>query len=264
MLKTTCPTSFLAVIPVLLAAGLFLGGCTATRELEARLAEMELQNKALREENRRLVETLDERKNTAARLQLELVRKQVEIGRSHSPSTGSTSRESAALQDRVPPPNSKAEAVICLAEAESEVGSTKESALFDKVSPDWAPIDGLLADSREALTQDRYDQACVLAYQALHATRERQLQSVRDRTVKASIYTDFVEPIPLHTLKPANLRSRASSTSSILDTLAAGTKVLATGYRGRWIKVTTDRDRQGWVYYTLLEVMAPDSEDHQH
>lgn len=262
MLNTTGHSPLLRTFAALLATGQFLGGCAATRQMEERLAASETRNEALQEENRRLVNAVNEQKSAAARLQLELVRAQAETGAPQTVDPGASTREPATAQGRVPPPNSKAEAVICLAEAQGEISSAQEAAgpgtaSADTVSPDWSVIDGLLADSRKALAEDRYDQACALAFQALHATREAQLRAVTKKVAKARSYADFAQPMPLVTRKPANLRGRASTGSRIQETLAAGTKVLATGYRGGWIKVISEKGQVGWVYYSLLEVKAP-------
>ncbi len=258
MLNTIGHSPLIRTVISLLAVSQVLCGCAATRKLEGRLAESEAQNRALQEENRRLASALNEQKNTAARLQMELVRTRVSTDGAHDESRGATVRESLTVQDRIPPPNSKAEAVICLAEAEGEINSTKESAVSDMASPHWSAIDGLLADSRKALAEARYDQACSLAFQALHVTREAQLQAITKKVTKTHPYADFAEPMSLITLKKANLRGRASSSGRIQDTLSAGTEVLATGYRGRWIKVISEKGQVGWVHYSLLEVLTPD------
>ena len=115
MLNTTGHSPLLRTFAALLATGQFLGGCAATRQLEERLAASEARNMALQEENRRLVTALNEQKNTAARLQLELVRAQAETSAPQTVDPGASTREPATPQGRLPPPNSKAEAVICLA-----------------------------------------------------------------------------------------------------------------------------------------------------
>jgi len=236
---------------ILLSSLLF--GCAATRETKRQLAAMTTQNQALQEKNRKLADQLAEQRQTTARLQLEMVEKQAEIDKA-GVVRKEIRRNVEFPRPRVMTAGSRAEAATCLAEVEIETNATSEASLTDEGKKKFSRVEDLLEQSRSALDQERYDGACALAYQALALIDEIQLQSAPVRKVKASAYTDFLEPLQLQTVKKSNIRSRPSIYSSILETLAAGATISAHGFRGNWVKVTTASAKTGWIYYPLLAV----------
>ena len=261
----TQTTSSSALSLLQFAAVLFLTsllfGCASTRESERKLAELSLENSILQEKNQRLAGELIEQKNIAARLQMALVEKQVEINTAKTAQKSIPTQETKHLQGRLPPPNSKAEAVTCLAEVETEINTVRESSVTVKELQDFSQVDDLLARSRESLSQGSYDEACILAYQALNEVHETRLKTVLAKRETPSIYTDFVGPLQLRTVKRCNIRSRPSIGSKILETLECDTTVNAIGHRGNWIKVTTGNAAAGWIYYNLLTAPAAEFYD---
>jgi hypothetical protein len=236
---------------ILLSSLLF--GCTATREMERQLAAMTTHNQKLQEENRKLADELAEQKQTAARLQLDMVEKQIEIDKAWVVRE-KIRHEVESPRTRIMTAGSRAEAVTCLAEVEIEANATSRAALTDEGKKKISRVEDLLGQSRAALDQDQYDGACALAYQALALIDEIQYQSAPVRKAKGSAYTDFLEPLQLQTVKKSNVRSRPSIYSSILETLVAGATITAHGFRGNWVKVTTASEKTGWIYYPLLAV----------
>ena len=236
---------------VILTSLLF--GCASTKEAERRLAEIYSQNQLLRNTNEQLTVKLAEQKTATARLQMELVERQVEIGKAKAVQEAPPS-EPEHIRGRMPPPNSKAEAVTCLAEIETEINAAKKPATANEDPKAFSRTDGLLTQSKSALARDSYDEACSLAYQALAAIREIRLKTLLSTRVRTSTYADFIEPLQLQAVKRCNIRKRPSTKSKVLETLAADSTITAVGYRGNWIKVTTDRGQTGWIYYTMLNV----------
>lgn len=234
-------------------------GCAATKEAERRLAAISSQNQILKKENEQLATALAEQKTATAKLQMELVERQIEIGKAKA-AQETTPVEPEHLRGRVPPPNSKAEAVTCLAEVETEINAAKAPVAADEDPRIFSQADDLLAASKSALTRDSYDEACSLAYQALASIREIRLKTVLNQRVKTSLYADFIEPLQLQTVKRCNVRKRPGTQSKILTTLAAESTVTAAGFRGNWIKVTIDSGQPGWIYYTLLTVPVSEGE----
>lgn len=261
----TQTTSSSALSLLQFAAVLFLTsllfGCASTRESERKLGELSFENSILQEKNQRLAGELLEQKNTVARLQMALVEKQVEINTAKYAQKSSPSEGTKHLQGRLPPPNSKAEAVTCLAEIETEINTARESSASGKEPQDFSQVDDLLARGRDSLAQGSYDEACILAYQALNEVHESRLKNVLAKRGAPSIYTDFVEPLQLRTVKRCNIRSRPSIGSKILETLESDTTVKAIGYRGNWIKVSTGNAVAGWVFYNLLTAPAAEFYD---
>jgi hypothetical protein len=252
--KSLSPSaSFVRVAAVLLLNSI-LFGCATSKESEKRLAEVSLENTILHEKNQQLSGELTEHKKIAARLQMALVEKQVEINAAKSVMERSPDRGTEHVQVRVPPPNSKAEAVICLAEVETEINAVRESSAAGKQSQDFSKVDDLLARSRDILAQENYDEACILANQALSEARTTRTPPAQAKRVTPIIYTDFIQPLQLLTKKSCHIRMSPKIGSRILETLASDTPVKAIGYQGNWIKVTTNNEASGWIYYNLLTV----------
>ena len=244
-----------ARISTLILLSSLLFGCTATRELECRLAEMTTHNQELQEKNRQLAVDLAEHKRTCARLQLELVERQAEIDKAGAVRE-KIERKVESPRARILTAGSRAEAVTCLAEVEIEANATDKSSLTDTGRKNIAQVGDLLDQGRAALDQDRYDRACALAYQALALIDELRFQSAPVHRAKASAFTDFLAPVQLQTVKKSNIRSRPSIYSRILETLAAGSAITGHGFRGGWVKVTTASGKTGWIHYPLLAVSA--------
>lgn len=246
---------FRQVAAVLFLTSILLG-CASTKESEIKLAELSLENRILQEKNQRLSGELIEHKNITARLQMALVEKQVAINTANSALEKSPSQAMKPLQGRVPPPNSKAEAVICLAEVETEINTVRESSATSKEPQDFSHVDNLLTRSRDILAEGNYHETCILAYQALSEVNKTQLNTPQTKRGTPSIYTDFIEPLQLMTKKCSNIREFPNISSKILEILASKTMVKALGYRGNWIKVALENEASGWIYYKLLTIPA--------
>ncbi|KGO35198.1 MAG: SH3 domain-containing protein [Desulfoprunum sp.] len=246
-------------ISILILLSLLLFGCTATRDMKRQLAAMTTHNQELQEQNRKLTDELAEQKQTAARLQLEMVEKQVEIDKAWV--VRKKIRDEVEFpRTRVMTAGSRAEAATCLAEVEIEANATSKASLTDEGKKKFSRVEELLEQSRAALDQERYDGACALAYQALALIDEIQFQSAPVRKAKASAYAEFLEPLQLRTVKKSNVRSRPSIYSAIMETLAAESTITAHGFRGNWVKVTTASEKTGWIYYPLLAVPSSGEE----
>jgi hypothetical protein len=238
-----------------------LPGCADIGKMKRQIAQLTAENRSLQDSHLRLTSELTEQKNTAARLQMDLVGKQAELDRlcrRHENVVPATEPEFP--QGRIPPPNSKAEAVSCLAEAEIEISSIAKPGTEGGKPPDFSQVNDLLVQSRSALDRNDYQDACSLATRALSLGRKLHLQSTLVATAKTSVYASFLEPLNLQTVKRSNLRARPGTRNKILTTLDAGSPVNASGYQGNWIRVTTGSGQTGWIHHTLLTV--PPSGDH--
>lgn len=254
------PHSLASVIAAL-ALGVLLPGCADIGRMERQIARLTEENRSLQESRQRLSSELTEQKNAAARLQMALVEKQAEFDRlSRQREVTSSAAEPEFPQGRIPPPNSKAEAISCLAEAEIEINSIAKPGPEGRKPPDFSQVHDLLGQSRAALDRNDYQDACSLATRALSLGRKLHLQSTLAATTKASPYASFLEPLQLQTVKRCNLRARPGTGSRVLATLDAGAPVNASGYRGNWIRVTAGSGRAGWIHHTLLTV--PPSGNH--
>lgn len=68
----------------------------------------------------------------------------------------------------------------------------------------------------------------------------------------------FNTPIMLQTITDANLRREPGKHTMIIDVLQQGTVLTANAYQGNWLMVQTDKNTQGWVFNTLVEIMEID------
>lgn len=252
---------FLACGIAAMAFGALLPGCADIGKMKRQIAELTVENRSLQESRQRLSSELTEQKDTAARLQMQLVEKQAEFDRlSRRQEVIVPATEPEFPQGRIPPPNSKAEAVSCLAEAEIEINSIAKPGAEGGKPPDFSEVTDLLSQSRSALDRNDFQDACSLATRALSLGRKLHLQSALVTTTKISPYASFLEPLQLQTVKRSNLRARPGTRSRILTTLDTGAPVNASGYRGNWIRVTAGNGQAGWIHHSLLTV--PPSGNH--
>ncbi|OQX08931.1 MAG: hypothetical protein BWK76_22930 [Desulfobulbaceae bacterium A2] len=217
-----------------------------------RAETLQRQNDALLERTSLLEAQLAENKAVAARLQMELVEKQLRIARLKSAQEGLT-QEVAQPPVRFSVPSTKVEAVTFLAEVSTEIATVRET-LHDEGGQLVSRVERLLADSRTELEQGNYDPACSLAAQALELVRTQRLKNALQRKEQVGVYADFIMPLRLELAKRSNFRKKPSLRGEILDTLDQGTLVTAGGYQGSWIKVGTADGRNGWVYSALLAI----------
>lgn len=256
MLHTSPPGRALLRITALLLLSGLLFGCASTREAERRITELSSQNSALQQKNQQLSRELAKQKTMAARLQMQLIETQVDFDRKKTEQE-ITPKEPESVRSRILPASSKAEAVTCLAEAETEINASIGPDNTDEEKEAFNRAKSLLEQSRSALARNSYDETCALAYQGLAAIREVRLKTALSTRVSANTYADFIEPLQLQALKRSNIRKRPGTQSKILKTIAAGSTVTAVGFQGNWIKVRTGYKQTGWIYYTLLTAPAP-------
>lgn len=237
---------------MLLAMALFAGGCTATKVAEERAAQAIRHNAELQGEIDRLQSRLERQNVVTARLQMELVRYKEETKRRAASRQGAA-RDNGGNTIRTAAASTKVETVAYLAEVTTEIETArgKSGPAEQEV---FARADTLMQESNTALEAERFEQASLLAAQALELIDPKESATVGGAPSVAEVYADFIAPLELKVATASNIRKTPSRRGRLLTTAAAETAVTAIGHKGCWIKISLQDGRQGWIYYTLLSI----------
>lgn len=182
---------------------------------------------------------------------MELVHKEAELSRSSATHQDSTKEIATTL--RTPVTNTKVETVAYLAEVTTELESVRalNSAQHQKRI---AKVENLLVESNRELERERFSRATQLAARALELITKIRASGEKKEQRKEATYNDFLFPLRLQVVRRGNVRETPDIKGALMTTLNAQSQVVAHGYQGRWIKVTLQDDRLGWMHYSLLEL----------
>lgn len=236
----------------LLLLALLAGGCTAGKVAEENAAKAMGQNILLQNENDRLRTELEEKNVLTAKLQMELVKKQEEIIQLNSTRQG-LAKEIAQKTIRPPAANTKVETVAYIAEITTEIQAIREESRPEEHTL-FEQADALIQESNSELEQDRFEQASLLAAQAMELVNRQHSASAPGHKVKSGSYAEFITPLELKLAMRSNVRTAPATRSKLVTTVDSGTRVTAAGHKGSWIKVVLPDGRQGWIYYVLLSI----------
>lgn len=247
MLQNKRLSSHSLIVFLLFTVSTLLFGCSTMQD-----TEMLHQNNTLQEENSGLEAELAAENAVTASLQMELVEKQAEIDRIKITQENLT-QEISHTKARIPTPKTKVEVVTYLAEVETDINAAKELA-SDSEQPIFVQLDRFIAESKIALERGNDDTAHSRASQAMELTQTIRNKRTLSKRMEESTYAEFKLPLNLQLAKRSNIRKKPSERGEILMTLAPGTPVIANGYQGDWIKVTSNEGQKGWVHHALLAV----------
>ncbi len=225
----------------LILSAVVMSGCSireTTEQLQSRLYEQQLE-----EENRELILEVE-------KLQQKLLRKQAEINqlvlsRQH------VTQEVVRIKAKLRTHSSKAGTVANIAEVRAVLKSVAEKRLNDKQQKSVHDTERIIAMSVEALGEEDIDSAFRLSNRA-----QQLIQPIRilQRDIKDGSKVAFIVPQTMKVLKSCNVRMEPGMTK-VLFTLERATEVKALAYAKKWIQIETDDNRNGWIYYQLLEVV---------
>ena len=239
--------SYRPLVPLLLFM-LILSGCSSMDEADKK-SEMIQQNTALQEKNTQLATELAAKKDQTATLQIQLLAKKSEIKRLKGIRHG-LEREVTRRQTKIQTPESKAEAVTVLAEAEADITAARERMQSNNRQPAFDKPDQLMAESKSELGLGHYARACTLAGEALEMVRTMELKT--ETNARPHGYTHFPLPLAMQLSRKSNIREHPGMDAQVLHVLEQGTTVTATEYKGHWIKIITKEGKSGWIHYSLL------------
>lgn len=234
---------------VLVILGVAVCGCTATRVAREQLASVTARNTALQVENERLRQELARRDETAANLQMDLVRKRVALARSVARDKRQAADEVASAV-HAPSAGTRTETIAYLAEVTAEVESVSKKGGLSRRC--LCLTEKKLIDSNRAVSDGRFDLAVRQATEALELVNaERRCDP---EGAASEVRTEFVDAFTLKVTRRSNVRLHPGIRAGIVTTLAPQTRVTALGHQGRWINVQLADGRRGWIAYSLLAV----------
>ena len=236
------------IVFLLFVVSTLLFGCSSMKE-----AEVLHQNNILQEKNNELAAKLAEDNAVTASLAIKLVEKQKEIDRIKFTQEHLTQEIAYTKAMILPTLHTKVEVVTYLAEVETDINAAKELA-SDGEQLIFVQADRFIAESKVELEKGNYDTAVSRASQAVELTQTLRIKTAMNRKMEESTYAEFIRPLHLHLAKRSNIRKNPTKRGKILVTLAPGTPVVASGYQGDWIKVTSNIKQKGWIHYSLLAV----------
>ena len=195
---------------------------------------------------------LASRSREVGQLRLQLLAKQAEINQllaSHERALQDALRANARVRGN----NSKAETVAAIAEAALLIKNARESARDDQQQA-LDQAEKLLESGRSEMLAGNLDAASYLAVKALGLA---QVPDYPPANQSAMAETLFTLPIDMVVKKQSNVRAMPGIGYSVLFQLAKGVRVKALGYSDLRIRILTEDKSEGWIYYNLLETIAP-------
>jgi len=210
------------------------------------------QNQMLQREVDSLQARLELQNAVTARLQMELVQKKEEIARLRSAGQG-LAKEIASNTIRTPAANTRVETVAYLAEVATEIEAARENGKPEEQEL-FAEADQFMVQSNRELENDRYEQATLLAAQALELISRQRFNDEGEVKIVPETYADFIAPLNLKVAKTSNIRKAPGIRGKVVTTVKPDTSVTAIGHKGYWIKVSLQDGRGGWIYYSLLSI----------
>jgi len=223
---------------------------------------------ALEEDNQRLQKTvavqdrqLKEKDALIGRLQLQLLEREARFRALADQLSSQQDRLDEAVVEVVRAKaklrsiESRAEAASSITEAEIALKGLKDRMAASDAAPgdDDQKAEALVRMSSSEFKKQNYGGALYLAAQAQSQIRAVEARFVRpaDESLAPGEVL-FAQPLPLKVLKRSNLRQGPSLQAGIVETLDAGTPIVAYSYKEEWIRVQTDSGLGGWIYQTLV------------
>jgi uncharacterized protein YgiM (DUF1202 family) len=197
---------------------------TANRELEERLAKLQLQLLEKEAQGKELNKKLDE-------ATLEVVRTKAKL---------------RSLE-------SKAEAASTLAEGEIALKALKTNVVGWEKDEEILQVEELLKASNLELEKENYGGALYLATRAKAIIKEGQERSQdREKTPMMKGEVPFAVPLLLRLVRPGNVREGPGLDSKVLFSLQEGSRLAGYSYRGLWVRVKAENGHGGWIHYSLV------------
>ena len=220
---------------------IFVGGCTTFKTL--RTQPFELEEQQLKKKNKELTLKVEQ-------LQQKLLKKQAEINKLIF-SRQHVAQEAVRSRVKLRSNTGKAEIVANIAEVKTVIKSLSAKLLNEEQRSLLHDAEQMIARSVEALGQNDMDRAFRLSGKSMQL-----IQSIRSlhKTAQEREYVILIAPQTMRVLGDCNVR-KAPGMTKILFTLKGAVEVKALAYTEKWIKIETEDQRKGWIYYQLLEIV---------
>ena len=147
---------------------------------------------------------------------------------------------------------SRAEAASAMAEAEIGVRAVTSAAGSADV-PEAIEARHLLVLSATEFADENYGGALYLASQARSAARSGEFQLTSERQGgRQPREVLFALPVPLSTARRSNVRTGPGLGFRVLFTIDPATPLVGHSYTERWVRITDDEGRAGWIFHNLV------------
>lgn len=225
----------------------------------ARCQKMEKQNQGLKLTLTERTAAYQELERKIAMLQLRLIKKEIQIKEPIDREALLQKELDEAIQEVVRAKaklrslESKAEAASNMAEAEVALKDLKARAAGQEKYPEIVQAEYLLEMSAQEFKRENYSGSLYLTSQAKSLVKVGQERLTnQSRRPKRVDPVPFVVPVPLQVLKRSNVRAGPGLEFKVLFTVEEGSSVIGHSYRGLWVQVKSEDNREGWVFHTLL------------
>lgn len=198
----------------------------------------------------RLKETISQQRRRILALELRLVAQQSEIQRLSSAQEQAIQeivRVKAKLRSR----SSKAETVAGLAEVKLTLQGLESEDYADFPTEALDRAKHYVAMSESALQEGNYDGASYLIAQARSSLRNAMASP--DEDAENNQANTFSVPVEMTVRQRSNVRNGPGMDRRVLRQMKAGTRVMATGYQGAWVRIRLSDDSSGWIHFRLLQ-----------
>lgn len=163
-----------------------------------------------------------------------------------------TTTEAARAKVKLRRLATQADAASAIAEVEVALNTLAAAHPGRNDAASLAQARQILAAASTAFDQGDYAAAVDLAAQSRQIIDMVSALRKRIPAARSTARAKFQIPIPLRVATPSKRRREPNAHAAVVDYLAIGAPVMATGYQGQWLKVETADDRQGWIFRGLV------------
>ena len=196
--------------------------------------------------------TNQELEGKLARLQLSLIEKDAQ-GKELNKKIEEAILEVVRTKAKLRSVESKAETASTLAEGEIALKALKSNGVGLAKDTDVLQAEELLKASALELKKENYGGALYLATQAKILMKQSQERSKSlEKTTMMAGEAPFAIPLPLRVISPSKVREGPGLDFSVLFTLPEDAAIVGYSYKSLWVRVRTEDNRGGWVYYSLV------------
>lgn len=239
----------------------FIGGCVGLQEKDDEQPSASEQAVAVVEktqyekEYQQLKAEVAQLSNEVARLELKLLEKQAEINQLLQ-SQRNAIREAVRAKSKLRSHSSKAGAVANIIETKMALKSVNSEQLNEQQKRVHSQAAELISMSDKALDEGNIEGASFLSGKARQLIMTINTQS--STVEKQDRHLDrvpFISPLTMKIIRRSNVRDNPDLKGKVLFQLQSGTQVRALAHSDAWIQIEDARNRRGWVYYQLLEMV---------
>ncbi len=164
-----------------------------------------------------------------------------------------TIQEAVRTKSKLRSQDNKADAVSNFAEAETALKTLNDSLPGSDKQPEVVQANALMKMGGEELKKENYSGTLYVTNQVKailkdvqeHAQGHHSLTPVDGEVL-------FALPLPLKIAASGKVRERPAADAAVAWSIERGASPTALSYKGAWIRVKSEDDREGWMFYNLI------------